>query len=239
MEEAAGERRLAEGADCTAAGALAEDHHVVRVTAELLDILLDPLEGLDHVEDTIVSGDTVGAFSGEKRMGHEAVDAETVVDGDEDDVLACPLLGVKLGLGTETFAVAAAMDPEGDRKLGAGVARLLGPDIHIEAVLAEGSLVAISPLSVVATLVLDVLVAGVAEALGEIHAVPRNYRLGSFPAVLPDRRCGIRDTAEYEHVLDIVSQDALNLAAFDGEDGAQLLLGPAAGQQGQHSGKQQ
>ena len=80
MEETACKRRLAKGLHAAGTGALSEDHNVVRVAAELGDIFLDPLKGLDLVKDAIVAGYSVRAFGSKLRMGQEAENAETIVD---------------------------------------------------------------------------------------------------------------------------------------------------------------
>jgi hypothetical protein len=98
VEEAAGERRLAKGLHAAGAGALAEDHNVIRVATELGDILLDPFQGLDLVEDTIVAGYSVRALSCKLGVSQEAENAETIVDRHKDNVPCAPLFGVELRL---------------------------------------------------------------------------------------------------------------------------------------------
>ena len=45
-----------EGADGEGAGGFAEDGDVAGVAAEFGDVLLDPLEGCDHVHEAVVAG---------------------------------------------------------------------------------------------------------------------------------------------------------------------------------------
>ena len=231
MEETAGERGLADGLDTASASALAEDHDVVRVAAELGDILLDPLQGLDLVEDTVVAGHTVRAFGGELRVGQEAEHTEAVVDGHEDDVLLAPGLGIELRLGTPAFAVTATMDPEGHGELLVGLAGGLGPDVQVEAVLAVGSLVAITPLGEVTTGILDGLIARMTEFVAEFHSLPGNDRLGLLPTVLTDRRSGIGNAPVHEHTGNLRG-NTFHLTSLDGEDRRVNSL--AAPEQGEH-----
>lgn len=44
-------------------------------------------------------------------MYHETEDSETVVDGDEDYILICPLLAVELDLIAPASCICAAVDP--------------------------------------------------------------------------------------------------------------------------------
>jgi hypothetical protein len=70
-------------------------------------------------------------------MGEETEHAETVVDGHEDDAVRGELLTVELGLGAPAFAVAATVDPVSDGEFRVGLAGSGGPDIEVQAVLAE------------------------------------------------------------------------------------------------------
>jgi hypothetical protein len=107
------------------------------------------------------------------------------------------------------------MNPQGNRKLGIYIARLLGPDIQIKAILAEGSLITITPLSIVATLVLDVLIAGMVKTVAKLNALPGLNGLWSLPTVLADRSGSIRNATEYKNILYAVSAYALNLTALN------------------------
>jgi hypothetical protein len=66
---------------------LTANRHFVRVTAKDLDVVADPLEGEDLVFEACVAGSVFGASV------EEAECAETVVDGDEDDVLRDEVVG--------------------------------------------------------------------------------------------------------------------------------------------------
>lgn len=51
-------------------GADAVDRHAARVSAELGDVLLDPLQALDHVLDSSIGAAVCGRFLAEKEAGH-------------------------------------------------------------------------------------------------------------------------------------------------------------------------
>ena len=216
VEQAAGERGLDQGADGAAAGALAEDHHVVRIAAELGDVLLDPLQALDHVQDTVVAGHAVRAFGRQLGMGQEAEDAEAVVDGHEHHAVVGELLTVELGLGAPAFAVAAAMNPVRDREFLAGLAGGRRPDVQVQAVFTALRFLAIAPFGEIAAGIVDGLVAGMAEAVGLHHAVPRNDGLRFLPAEVANRRRGVRDAFVRDDTRD-VGRHALDLTTFDGQ----------------------
>ena len=101
------------------------------------------------------------------------------------------------------------MNPQGNRKLGIYITRLLCPDIQIQAILAERSLITVTPLSVVTTLVLDVLIAGMIKTVAELNALPRLYGLWSLPTVLADRCCSIRNATENKYILYILRMSTI------------------------------
>ena len=96
VEQATSQRTLAEGTDATCTSTLSEDGHVVGVATKLGDVLLHPFQRLYLVKDAIVTTDVVGTLCRQLRIGHKAKDAQTIVDGDEDDILRGPLLSVEL-----------------------------------------------------------------------------------------------------------------------------------------------
>src|SRR5262245_66458433 len=53
--------------------------HVVRIAAELRDVLLDPLERSALVEQSIVAGGTLRILRGERRVREKAKRAEAIV----------------------------------------------------------------------------------------------------------------------------------------------------------------
>ena len=96
VEQATSQRTLAERAHAATTGTLSEDGDVVGVATELRNILLNPLQGLNLVEDAVVAADVVRTLSRKGWVNEEAEDAQTVVDGDEHHVLGAPLLAVEL-----------------------------------------------------------------------------------------------------------------------------------------------
>jgi hypothetical protein len=62
------------------------DGDPVRVTAELVDVFLDPFQGLNLIQETnIIIRNTPAS---EVRVGEESERGETIVDGDNDDFWA-------------------------------------------------------------------------------------------------------------------------------------------------------
>ena len=108
------------------------------------------------------------------------------------------------------------MNPQGYRQLFVSLSRSLRPHVQIETVLAKGSLLAIAPLGVITTGVLDSLKTRATESVADFHALPRLYRLRFTPAVLLNRRGSIGYATIDVDVGMIVGQDALHLTAFDG-----------------------
>ena len=194
---------------------MTEDGHIVGVATKLGDILLDPLQGLDLVEDTIVARHLMRALGREGGVNEEAEHTKTVVDGDEHHILGTPLLTVELWLRAEALAIATAMNPQRHRQFLAHLTRCLRPHIQIEAVLAESGLFPIAPLRVVATSILDGLEARTAKRVANLHALPRHDGLRLFPTILLDGRCGVRNAPINIHVRMVVSHDPLHLTTLD------------------------
>ena len=214
-----------------------EQHHVVRVAAELGDVGLHPLQGLDLVQGAPVAGGMLRILGRDLRMGEEAERAHAVVERDQDHVLGRELLAVELRLGAPAFAEAAAEDPHAHRQLLVRLAGRLGPYVQIQAVLAVRGLGAVSPLGGVAAGVVRGLERRMAEGVARADAFPRHDRLRLLPAELAEWRGGVRNAA-VDGDAGKVGRDALDLAALDGEDGAvDGLLG--AGRKGQGARKDQ
>ena len=101
-----------EGTGTGRTAGLAGNGDAVGVAAELGDVFLHPLAGLTHIVQGVVAGGTTGFFR-QLGMGEETVEAQAVVDGDNDDILP---LG-KAGAVADHFAAgachhAAAVDPQ-------------------------------------------------------------------------------------------------------------------------------
>ena len=231
VEGALGERGGRQELRAAAAGALAEQHHVVRVAAELGDVGLDPLEGLDLVQGAPVAGRVLRVLRGELGMGEEAERAHAVVEGDEDDVLRRPLLAVELRLGAPAFAHAAAEHPHGHRELLLRLAGRLGPYVQIQTVLAIRRFRAVAPFGGVAAGVVRRLERRMAEGVAHADAFPRHDGLRRLPAVLADGRRGEGNATEYGDARD-VGRHALDLPALDRQDGALGFLRARGHRQG-------
>ena len=231
VEQALGERGGGQELRAAAAGALAEQHYVVRVTAELGDIGLDPFQGLDLVQGAPVAGRVPGILRGELGMGEKAERAYAVVEGNEDDILRRPLLAVELRLGAPAFAHATAEDPHGHREFLIRLAGRLGPHVQIQAVFAVGRLGAVAPLGGVAAGVVRRLERRMAEGVADFHAFPRHDGLRRLPAVLADGRRGERNAAEHGDARNI-GRHALDLPTLDRQDGALGFLRARGHRQG-------
>ena len=112
MEQSTGQWTLTQRAHAAASGTLAEDGHVVRVTAKLLDILLNPFQRLNLVENAVVARYVVGTLCREQGVYQESEHAQTVVDRDQHHILGAPLLSVELRFRTESLAISATMNPQ-------------------------------------------------------------------------------------------------------------------------------
>ena len=219
VEEALGQRRGAQELHAAGTGALAENHHVVRIAAELGDVFLDPFQDLDLVQGAPVAGGVLRILGRDLRMGEEAERAHAVVESHQDDILRAPVLAVELRLGAPAFAEAATEDPHGHGELLVHLAGRLGPDVQVEAILAVGGFVAITPLRGVAAGIVGRLERRMIEFVADLHALPGDDGLRRAPAVLAQRRSGVRDAAEDGDAGGVVEQDTLHLTALDGEDG--------------------
>lgn len=120
---------------------LTADDDLVRVTAEVGDVIVDPLQGELLVEQAVVAGGVVGGLSAEVGMGEETEGAETVVDCDDDDVLGGKAGTVVRWNRACTSGEAPTVDPEKDGEvLGSEVGGIVigrGPDVQVETVLAD------------------------------------------------------------------------------------------------------
>src|SRR5690606_26412917 len=86
VEETFGEWGGPQNADALAAGRLAGDRHPIRVAAERGDVVADPLESGDLVEDAVVARCAVAGFFREVGVREEAEHPQSVIDGDGEDV---------------------------------------------------------------------------------------------------------------------------------------------------------
>ena len=127
-----GLRRHGEDGGGGSSGVLSEDGHLVGVAAELLDVLLHPLEHHDLVLDAKVAGGE--AVPG----GEEAEGPQAVVEGDEDDVVLQQVVGAEEVGGSSAHDESPAVDVDHDGAL--LLVQLRGVDVEEEAVLVSGGL---------------------------------------------------------------------------------------------------
>ena len=137
-------------------------------------------------------------------MGQEAEHAQAIVERDQHHILGAPHFAVHFGLEAPAGRITAAMDPEGHGQFLSGLAGSLGPNIQIQAVLAEFRVAFEEELAGIGIAgSMGVLQTGSAEGIGHFHPFPRRYRLRSLPAEVAHRSGGIRDAL-------------VNINAFDG-----------------------
>ena len=137
LEQAVGRRGLHERGDLPAAAGLAENGDVLRVAAELGNVVMHPLEGSHQVRVSGIAGVPVLLpIGGEVQV---AQNVQAVVHGDHHHVPKAgkvfPVIGHVLNGGA--VPEAAAVEPDHHRALGLRV-QGLGPHVQILAVLVLG-----------------------------------------------------------------------------------------------------
>jgi hypothetical protein len=103
MEETlGGGRHGQESADGVASGGLSKDSDLGLVSTEGRDVVLDPLQGNEHITDTLVSGESRAVDVGIDTL-QEAEETETVVDRNDNYLTTTGHVGgVESGVGTGT-----------------------------------------------------------------------------------------------------------------------------------------
>jgi hypothetical protein len=157
----------------------------------------------------------VGTLFGQCRMAKESEDAQTVVDGNQHHVLGTPLLSIELWLRTEALTIATTMNPQRYGQFLANLARSFRPYVQIQAILTEGGLLTIAPLRIIATSILNGLIARTTKSVANLHTFPGHDGLRSLPTVLTNGRCSIGNATIDIHVRMVVSQDAFHLTTFN------------------------
>ena len=185
VEEAGRLGRAHQRGDGHAAGGLAEDGDVGGVAAEAGDVVAHPAQGGD-----LVAHAEVGLF--QRGQVKESERAESVVDGDDDDIAA---LGehravVEASSLPGADGEGAAVDPDHDRT--GGVVCGGRPDVEEEAVL--GLLLRGAAHQGIERLVGN-LGGDWAEGLAVEHVVPAGMRSGDAEAQIADRRGGVGDAS--------------------------------------------
>ena len=201
-----------QGLDAHAPGALAEEGDVLRIPAEGGDVLPHPGEGRDLVQDAVVAADGAAVLSlrlgGQPGMGQKAHGPQAVVDGDQDHAPSAVSRAVELLLVAEAAHKGAAVDPEGHGQP-CIPAFGRGPDIQIEAVLADGGLIdgLVVKFFSVEGIGEALLHAAVGKARCGVDALPALGRHGPVPAQLPHRGLRVGDPQKQGVTLLLQSLD--------------------------------
>ncbi len=135
VKQALGPRHSHQRRDLPASARLAENHDPARIAAKVGDVVADPLQDGDQVQQPRVGGTRV-FFTAELRQVQVAEDVQAVVVVDHDDVL---VPGQVLALvGEQVLAAApgkAAAVHEDHHRPPAGAVDLRRPEIHPQAIL--------------------------------------------------------------------------------------------------------
>ena len=137
MEQAARQRTGREQVGAPRAGGFAEYRDAPCVATERRDILLNPSERGDLIEQTVIARSGAVRFLAQFRMGKETKHAQAVVDGHYHNALPGQLFAIIDG--ARTGCKSATVDPHHYRKL---VARRFGGgvDIQVQTVFAHRGL---------------------------------------------------------------------------------------------------
>ncbi len=169
-------------------GGFAKQRNVGGVAAEGVNILLDPLQGGDLVEQREVI-QTLARLFLQCRMGEKAKMAQSVVDRHHHHVAAGQRQAIVRRQAAGADGKPAAVQPNHHRQ------RLRcaggGPDVEIETVFAEAAGIPAAKFAAV----VNVLPAGGGKGVGLTHAMPAGGRLRRAPAQRPHGRRGVRNAA--------------------------------------------
>ena len=183
---------------------LSEDGDVVGVAAKLADIVMNPFDRLGLVVESVVARNAILVFSRKQRMAEEAIETETVVDGDEDHIALCPGIAVKLNLVTPASHEGTTMDPYGNRQFLFRMSRrhLWSPDVEIETVFAHRGILGIE-LRAIDTIVRVVLClnSGIAKIITFASALPVGNRLRLCPTKVAHRRSSVWYASIYNRII--------------------------------------
>ena len=159
----------------------------------------------------------MGAFRCEERVGHESEDSETVVDGDEHHAFLRPDLAVELGFIAPATGIGAAVDPECHGQFFLRFSCGLGPDVQVEAVLAERGILPVELAGPGVGGVVRGLHGAVAVSVGDLDALPRHDGLRLLPAKVAHGRRRKRDAFVNQYSLDGALY-SMDLSSFDVKD---------------------
>ena len=134
IEQALGQRAGFQGKDRHRPRRLPDDGNVVRIAAEPGDVVANPLQRRDLVEQAIVAGRPGFGFRRKLRMGEKSQRPEPVIEIDDDDVVLRQVLAAVKRHAGRAHEERTAVDEDDDRRVGQPGLR---PDIEVEAVLAH------------------------------------------------------------------------------------------------------
>ena len=157
-------------------------------------------------------------------MGEETEDSQAIVAGHEHASVRRPFFTVHFGLETPAGRIAAAVDPECDRKFGAGLARCGSPYVQVKAVFAEVGIAVEEELRRITAAGVLGLPGRRAPGIGYHDAFPGNHRLWLLPSQFSHRGRRERNAAIDSHACS-PRRHALYLAALDGKDGILIRTG--------------
>ena len=198
-EKVRAQRRDQQLTDVVPTRRLPEERHVGRVSAEPGDVLLDPLESGDQVEEGVVPGGVMRGFGCELRMRQEPEDPESVLDRDDDHPVPRQALAVErrldaTGAQSRAAGVAAAVDPHHHGLLRRG-RPLRRPDVEEETVFLALDRRVPVPVSIV-------LRAGGSVLSGVAHTGPGVDGHGWFPPQVADGRRGEGNPLEHSPAVE-------------------------------------
>ena len=225
MEQPARLRDEHDRHDRAATGRLPEDRHPAGVPAERRDVVADPFEPRNHVQQAVVPGCAVRRLGGQGRVGQEAEDIEAVVDGDHHRPVRGERRPVVYGGRSGAAGVAAAVNPEQHRPRLCRLARR--PDVEEQAVLVLGDVLAA---------VLDADDAGLRRIADPVPADDRGRRA---PAQVADRRRGEGDSLERDDIGVAGRHRAPDRPARDGDRRLGIEDGLGTGRHGHDDGEDQ
>ena len=176
-------------------GALAHDGHILRISAEGLDIVLHPADRGHLVIESVVAGKA--GFLLQLGQAYKAHRPQAVVKGHADDSLGGPHRAVKMLFVTAAAGKTAAVDIDQHRQLIPGLGGIGGKHVEEQAVLAVGIGLALAELVVIEDLFQILLfvikcpglIRAAAVRRGIVDALPA----GDLHRILPSARGGIAD----------------------------------------------
>ena len=96
-------------------GGLAEDRHLVGIAAKCGDVLLDPCQRRDHIEQAVISGNVLRRLRAQPRMREKAEGSQTISDAYQHNSLLGQLLSAISWKGSSPDNKSAAINPHQNR----------------------------------------------------------------------------------------------------------------------------